>query len=59
VLASQEFGQFDGDFLVAWGARYTPMMRYEAGQWWRWISSCALFTPADRCRSRRSARSVG
>lgn len=45
MLASHEFGQFDGDFLVAWGARYTPIMRYEADQWWRWISSCALFTP--------------
>lgn len=45
VLASKDYGTFDGDFLVAWGARYTPIMRYEPDQWWRWISSCALTLP--------------
>lgn len=38
-LGNDPFYHFDGDFIVAWGARYTPMIRFEAGQWWRWVSS--------------------
>lgn len=29
VKGDTSFEMFDGDFFLAWGARYTPMMRYE------------------------------
>lgn len=39
ALGETPYFRFDGDFIIAWGARYSPMLRYERGQWWRWVTS--------------------